>query len=275
VLDALLKFLIFLLLTLGGITLALLSMENQLIFFPSVEGDWERPSRSGGTIEDVEITTSDRVKLQAWYFPAKGASLSILFFHGNAGNLSHRGDWAEEIGRLGVNVLLLDYRGYGLSQGEPDEAGIYLDAEAAYRYLTEIRDVPPEQVVVYGVSLGGAAACEVAVRHPCKALILQSVFSSAPDMAGAMYPFLPARWLVRTQFLNHKKLSQIEAPKLILHSTADEVIPVWMAQKNFEGARDPKRLEIFSGGEGHNDLVVRQGERLREIFRDFLGIAEP
>lgn len=269
-LVTLLKLLLFLGLVLLGLTFALLSMENQLIFFPSAEGDWGRPARSRGAIEDVELVASDGVRLHAWYFPVEGARLSLLFFHGNAGNLSHRGDWAEDLSRLGMNVLLLDYRGYGKSEGNPDEAGLYRDAEAAYRHLTETRGIPADQVVVYGVSLGGAAACEVASRFPCRALVLQSAFSSAPDMAAAMYPFLPGRYLVRTQFRNHEKLARIEAPKLILHSTADEVIPSWMGEKNHREAREPKQLELFTDGSGHNDLVLRQGRRIQELLHTFL-----
>ena len=242
--------------------------ENKFIFLPSryPAGVWSLPPED--QIEDVQFEASDGVKLHGWFAQGERSDRTILFFHGNAGNLSDRADWIRSLRQV-ADVFIIDYRGYGKSEGSPDEAGIYLDAEAAYRLLTETRGVPADRIVIYGKSLGGAPACELASRFPCAALILQSTFTDAKTMARIMMPLFPAGWFLRTRFDNIGKIAKIEAPKLIVHSRDDEMLPYRMAEKMYEAAAEPKTLKTFEGA-GHNDLIWMHRAELIETFREFL-----
>jgi hypothetical protein len=246
--------------------------ENRFIYFPSryPEGSWERARRGPVPIEDVWLAASDGVRLHAWFVRGAAPTVTILFFHGNAGNVSDRLDWLIEVAGLPADVLALDYRGYGRSEGRPSEAGLYQDAEAAYRWLTEERRVPPARLVLYGKSLGGGPACELAARRPARALILQSTFTNVPDMARVALPFMP-RALVRTRFDNLAKVARITVPTLIVHSRDDEMIPFAMAERLHGAAAGPKRLAAFRGA-GHNELIPLQGKKLIATLREFLAL---
>jgi len=263
----------------GGVavmTLALVLLESRMIYYPSryPVGDWDAPKREGGLVEDVYIETSDGVRLHGWYLPVADARGTVLFFHGNAGNLSDRYGWGQDLTTLGVNVLMVDYRGYGKSEGSPSEEGLYADAEAAWLFLVNHRGVSPDRLVAYGISLGGAPACELAVRRPVAGLILQSTFSSARDMAGEMFPFLPVGPLVRTRFDTAQKIPNVSAPKLVVHSRDDEMIPYRMAERVYERAHEPKRFVSYEGP-GHNDLIVVQRRALLHELDLFLRQALP
>ena len=164
-----------------------------MIFYPSRELE-AQPTDWGMPYEDVFLKTADAVELHGWYIPAPGATRALLFLHGNAGNISHRHDSIAIFRRLGLNVFIFDYRGYGRSQGVPDEAGLYRDADAAWRYLTETRGVATQDIVIFGRSLGGAVAAQLAGQlgtgTPAGALILESTFSSARDFAREAFPLL-------------------------------------------------------------------------------------
>ncbi|HEY3352578.1 MAG TPA: alpha/beta hydrolase [Polyangia bacterium] len=252
------------------LVLIIVLFENRFIFFPTKypAGDWERARHARVPIEDVWLTASDGVRLHAWFVRGTAPEATILFFHGNAGNVADRLDWLVELAALPADVLALDYRGYGRSAGAPNEAGLYRDAEAAYRWLTVERQVPPARLVLYGKSLGGGPAAELAVRHPCRALILQSTFTSIPDMARVAMPFVP-RALIRTRFDTRGKLARTTTPTLIVHSRDDELIPYAMAEQLHAAAAGPKRLVAFSGA-GHNELVLMQGKQVVSAFREFL-----
>jgi fermentation-respiration switch protein FrsA (DUF1100 family) len=194
---------------------------------------------------------------------AKEPRALFLYFHGNAGNISHRLDWMLAISDgLRVDVLGIDYRGYGRSQGSPSEAGLYADAEAAWAFATGKLGLPPAKVVVYGKSLGGAPACELAIRHPPGALILQSCFTSIPAMGKHLLPFLPHDLMARHRFDNLAKVPAIAAPKLVIHSREDEVIPFAMGEALAKAAKPPCTWLPMAGA-GHNDLIdVRRAELL-------------
>ena len=245
--------------------------EKRFIYHPSKypNGDWEAPSRSRLAVEDVSLTASDGVKLHGWFVKTRDARATLLYLHGNAGNVAQRWYWIRELSALPADVLAMDYRGYGRSEGEPSERGIYLDAEAAYRWLTETRGVPPSRLVIYGKSLGGAPACELATRLPCAGVILQSTFTSIPDMAGEIIPLFPAGWFVGTSFDNESKVAEIAAPKLIVHSRTDELVPYWMAERLHAAAAEPKELVTFETG-SHNGLIVGQGAKVLEAYRKFI-----
>jgi fermentation-respiration switch protein FrsA (DUF1100 family) len=198
-----------------------------------------------------------------------GAKVTVLLAHGNAGNLSHRLDRTIFLqSRLGADVLLFDYRGYGRSEGRPDEEGTYRDARAAHRWLTEVRGVTPDRLVLFGESLGSAVALELALARPCRALVLESPFTSVPDMAAVVLPFLP-RSFVRTQYDNLGKIGRLRVPLLVLHGDGDEVVPFAQGRRLFEAAPEPKRFFSIPGA-GHNDTYIVGGDAYWRTVADFV-----
>ena len=199
--------------------------EESLIYFPDKGG--VGPSPSPG--QDVYLQTSDGVRIHGWYVTHPKAQMTLLWLHGNAGNIEIRRDLLEGLRGLPAHVLVIDYRGYGNSEGKPSEDGIYRDARAAYDWL--LTRTAPERIVIFGKSLGGAPACELASQVRCGGLIIQSSFTRAGDMASRVMPFFPARWLVRTRFDNLGKVARIGCPKLFIHAVDDEMIPFSMGER--------------------------------------------
>jgi fermentation-respiration switch protein FrsA (DUF1100 family) len=227
--------------------------EKGLVFFPDphLVGT---PIDVGLEYEDVFFDTSDAVKLHGWWVPAPGAPV-FLWFHGNAGNISHRLENIKLLHDLvGVQVFIFDYREYGRSQGRISREGSFLDAAAAYRYVTETRRVPAGDAVLFGRSLGTALATDLAVKNPCRALILESAFTNSSDMAKMLAPFL-FDWRPRVPYDNLGKIANVKAPVLIIHGSDDEIIPVEMGRKVFAAANSPKDLYIIPGAH-HNDTYV-------------------
>jgi uncharacterized protein len=225
--------------------------ENRLIYFPQKDGPYELDY--GFPVQYVMFKADDGVSLSGAFCPAENARGSIMWCHGNGGNLSYGLPTAGQFRKLGLSVFLFDYRGYGRSDGSPDGEGIMRDAESAYRYLTEQLHVPSSRLVILGESLGGAPAIRVASRHDCAALIVQSTFTSIRDMAGVRYPYFSwLRFLVRTDFPNLETISTVRAPKLLIHSRTDEVVPFWMGDKLFAQAREPKERWVIDSAR-HNE----------------------
>ncbi len=197
----------------------------------------------GRPFEDVRCQASDGVELNGWFFPANTnsprARLVLLLCHGNAGNISHRLDTAAALLATGVNVFLFDYRGYGRSQGRPGEEGTYRDAQAAYQWLRQ-RGFAGTNIVVLGESLGGGVAAELAVREPLGGLVLQSTFTSIPDIGAELFPWLPVRWLGTIHYDTRSKLPRLHIPVLVMHSRVDEIIPFHHGERNFAAANEPK-----------------------------------
>lgn len=259
--------LLLLLLALAGFALWLRHNESRLIYFPerTLEGN---PLQAGLAYQDVWLHSDDGIKLHGWFMPSRQPSgLTLLLLHGNAGNISHRMDKYAVLLGLGVNIFALDYRGYGSSMGEPSEAGLYRDADAAYRYLTGQRGITPQQLILYGESLGSAVAVDLASKQPSGGVILEEAFTSAADVAQQMYPFLPMRWLVRSKFDTLDKIARINAPLLILHSQDDELFPLSYAQQLLAAARPPKQLVVLHGG--HNDAFVVSAKLYRATLQRF------
>jgi fermentation-respiration switch protein FrsA (DUF1100 family) len=259
------------------------SIENRLIFFPCryPAGDWNPP---GLVIENVNFQAEDCVRLHGWYCPCPQERpnpfipeprLVLLYCHGNAGNVTTRADniraWQTW---LGVDVFIFDYRGYGQSDGRPDEPGIYRDGRAAYRWLTAERKTDPMRIVLFGRSLGGAVALELglAVDHRC--LVLESTFLSVGELAAEIYPWLPVRMFLRSRFDNWERIARYRQPVLISHGLADELIPHHHAQELFELANEPKRL-LEVPGAGHEDLSQRGGQWYFQVMKEFLESARP
>lgn len=240
---------------------------SKSLYFPMryPAGDWEAGRRLGA--EDVWLGASDGVKLHAWWVPAPEASLATLHLHGNGGNLTHRTGSAATIRAAGSSVLLLDYRGYGRSDGKPSEAGLYRDADAAYEWLLA-RGFPAERVVIHGESLGTAVAVELASRRPCAGVVLEAPFTSASAVAARVLPLLGG--LLVRGFDSKRRIAQVRAPVFIVHGDRDEVIAYELGQELFAAAREPKRFWTIAGGT-HNDLHVAGRAEFAARVREFYG----
>ena len=252
--------------------LFLLWFEWRSVFIPyrAMEGS---PAGVRLPYDDVTFTAADGVKLHGWYVPRTGAKLTVLFCHGNGGNISHRIEKLVILRDLGVNVFLFDYRGYGLSEGRPSEQGTYQDVTAAYDWLCREKKVAPAQIVVQGESLGCAVAVDLACRCSVGGVVLESAFTSVPDMARAVYPWLPLHWLCGIRYSSITKIGSVKAPLLSLHSREDEIVPFRQGEQLCAGAPGPKKLVELHGG--HNDgfevseKVYRAA--LNEFFRSLGG----
>lgn len=244
----------------GALMLVLFLRQDSMIYYPDLGGrEYEAtPAQFGMPYEAVTLTTSDGIRLDAWYVPAERARGALLYAHGNGGNISHRLDAIRMFRDMGLSVFIFDYRGYGQSEGEPSEEGTYLDAEAAWQYLAVQRGIAPTRIVMYGESLGGAVAAQLAKRHQPGALILASVLTSVPDMAAELYPWLPARWISRYRYDTRRALQDVHAPVLVMHSREDDIIPYSHGRALYEAAHEPKHFVELRGG--HNDLYSANGE---------------
>ncbi|RLJ16615.1 alpha/beta hydrolase [bacterium endosymbiont of Escarpia laminata] len=259
----------------GALLLILYFSQSRLLYYPNLptRAIMATPDQVGLGFETIALTTDDGITLHGWFLPVEKPRATLLFFHGNAGNISHRLDSLEIFHRLGLAVLIFDYRGFGRSEGRPTEAGNYRDAEAAWRLLTGQKKIPPEDILLFGRSLGAAVAARLASSHPVRALILESAFTSVPDMAADLYPLLPVRWLSRFQFDTKAYLESVTCPVLIVHSPDDEIIPFKHGQQLYQAARQPKRfLEI---GGSHNMGFLQSGNSYREGLERFITMSDP
>jgi len=253
-----------LLLFLAGIyvllTVALYLMQNRMVFLPNMPGRalTATPEDAGFAYQDVSITTRNGIRLHGWFIPAKQAKATVLFLHGNAGNISHRLDSIAIFRELGLDTLIIDYRGYGQSTGKPSEQGTYLDALAAWEYLVSKRGIAPDKIVIFGRSLGAAVASWLAARTTPGAVILESCFTSALDMAYRLYPFLPVRLITRLKYPAKENVKQLSSPLLVVHSREDEIIPFDMGQSIFAAAPEPKGMLVLTGDHNGGFLLNRK-----------------
>ncbi|MDV7338057.1 alpha/beta hydrolase [Terasakiella sp. A23] len=232
------------------------SFQHRLVFYPSHDF-YAAPDAISLPFEDVFMTTEDTVKIHSWFVPARPSQRlgTILFFHGNAGNITHRLDTIRLFNQMDHDVFIIDYRGYGQSEGAVSESGTYKDATAAYDYLTIERQIPADEIVIFGRSLGGGVASELATRKPSRAVILESTFTSIADMGVATYPYLPVRLLSRIHYPNLKNIEKIEADILIIHSTEDELIPYDHGRILFKKAKEKARFLQISGDHGNGFMT--------------------
>ena len=232
--------------------------QSALLYFPSHEV-FATPHQVGLSYQPVKFKTSDDLTLDGWYVPADpaGAGDTVLFFHGNAGNITHRLDSLLVFNELGLNTFIFDYRGFGQSEGKISEAGSYLDAEAALAYLTDTRGIAPKHIIFFGRSLGGAIAARLASGTPPKMVILESTFTSIPDLAATVYPFLPARWMSRFDYDAETYLKSVHSPVLIVHSRDDEIIPLRHAKALYAAAPGPKAFLEIRGNHNVGFLLDR------------------
>jgi fermentation-respiration switch protein FrsA (DUF1100 family) len=237
-----------------AILIMLMWFETQMVYLASTaEQSWNNPPAETSW-QDIDLVSSDGAKIHAWWCPHDGADGALLFCHGNGGNLSHRGPFIQHLQKVyNVSVLIFDYPGYGKSDGSPTEAGCYAAAEAAHTWLTRTKDdpVPPERVHLWGESLGGGVAIELASKHPYRALFLVRTFTSLPDVGQRMYPWLPVRWVMRNRFDNLSKLPRCKGPVMFTHGDADELVPFRQAERLYEAAPEPKYFYLQEGAD-HN-----------------------
>jgi len=245
--------------------------QSRLLFFPRREIVWT-PGTVGLRYEDVMFTAPDGPQLHGWFVPSEGSRGVILFCHGNGGNISYLVESLQLFHRLGFSTFAFDYRGYGRSEGSPSEDGTYSDAQGALQYLTEEKKIAPADITLVGRSLGGAVAAWLATTTTPRALILESSFTSLPDIAADAYPMFPARVLSRFRYATIDYLQDVHCPVLVVHSTDDEIIPFEHGQRLFASAKNPKRFLEISGG--HNEGFFVSAPRYQKGIEDFLSIGE-
>lgn len=251
----------------GILCLALFLGQQRLVYFPTRALD-ATPAGLGLAYEDRWLETTDGVRLHAWWIPAPGDGPVVLFLHGNAGNISHRLDTIRLLHGLEAGVLIPDYRGYGRSAGTPDEHGTYLDALAAHEHLIGTLGVPATRVVVMGRSLGGGVAAWLAAERPCGGLVVESSYTSVPDLAAEIYPLFPVRLLARIRYPAAAHIARARCPVLVVHSRDDEMIPFRHGERLFEAAAQPKQLVAIRGG--HNEGFMESGALYRDAIAQFL-----
>lgn len=248
--------------------------QGRLVFVPGRTIE-VTPDEVGLAYEDLYLTSSRGEKINAWYFPGDSlpaTAKTVLFCHGNAGNMSDRLETAQFLLDLGLKVMFFDYRGYGLSDGQPTEENVYADALTAYQWLRDTKHVPPGDIFIFGRSLGGAVAIELALQTESAGLVVESAFSSAADMGKLLYPFMPVKLLIRYRFDSKTRIGRVNCPVLINHSPDDALIPYEMGRTLFELAPADKRFIDLTGG--HNELGYYDNPLYINGLREFFGVGD-
>lgn len=244
-----------------------------LLYFPPRTLPAITPADRGMPYEDVWLTTADGVHIHSWYIPHEEARGTVIYFHGNGGVIHMMMEEATVLRDLGLNVLLVEYRGYGLSEGTPTEAGLYADARAAYAYLVDERGIAPNEIIVAGHSLGGGVATALASEQPVAALIVMSSFTSTVAVAQERYPWLPVQWLSRHRYPSDARMPAITAPVFISHGTADHTIGFHHGQTLYALANEPKTFVPLDGGHvpALEVIAEQQPEALPTFIDSVLG----
>jgi fermentation-respiration switch protein FrsA (DUF1100 family) len=242
-------------------------IENFYVFFPQTNLEIT-PDDLNLNYRDVYFNSPDREKLHGWFFPTAADHPVIMISHGNACNISHMLDYANILTGMNLQVFLFDYRGYGRSTGTPSEKGIYMDAQAAYDYLVNEERIAADNIILFGQSLGAAAAIDVAIKNYIRSIIIEGAFTSTRDMAKTMFPLSIVSFLLPSNYNNLEKMVLITAPKLIVHGEHDEIVPFFMGKTLFEASMDPKYFYAIKGA-GHNDTFIVGGKRYFEDIAYF------
>jgi hypothetical protein len=242
-------------------------MQPRFLYSPMREV-FSTPAELKLDFEDVVFKTSDGFKLSGWYIPANNSKLTLLFCHGNAGNIAHRLDSINIFHNLGLNCFIFDYRGYGDSQGKPSEEGTYKDAMVAYNWLVEQKKTSAENIIIFGRSLGGTIAAKLARKVDARALVVESAFTSYVDIAKEYYPYMPVRWFARFGYRTIDYIRDVHCPVMLIYSRNDEIVPYKFGLELYEAANEPKEfIEIFGG---HNDCFLASGEIYIEVWEKWL-----
>jgi fermentation-respiration switch protein FrsA (DUF1100 family) len=241
-------------------------IETKTVFFPT-KNIIVTPQFIDLAYKNIYLTTKDGLKINGWFLPDNQARYTLLFLHGNAGNIGDRLDKLEILKKAKLNILIIDYRGYGNSQGSPSEQAVYIDAQAAYDYLIKEEKIDPQEIILYGESLGCAVAIDLASKVKAKALVVEGGFSSGKDMAKIMYPLLPG-FFFRHKLDSLAKIKEVKVAKLFMHSKNDEVVPLKLAKKLFDYAPEPKEFIELIGG--HNDAFLDSREQYISSIISFI-----
>lgn len=262
----------------GGSLIALGFLEERAAFHPSrlIE---RTPQAVGIAHEEVRLRASDGETIAGWWITAPDPVAQVLFLHGNAGNISHRLYQIALLNRAGFSVLIVDYRGYGESTGSPTEAGLYLDARAAWEHMVGTREISPGRILIYGESIGSVPALRLAgdIRQAGDpgpaALVLEGAFTSALDMGRRLLPFLPLRLVMSLKMDNLSAITRIETPLLFIHGSRDEIVPIRMGRRLYESAVSPVRSFVEVPGAMHNSVWLEAGSDLPDRIKEFLSEA--
>lgn len=231
--------------------------QSKYVYFPTSDIA-ATPSDAGLFYEDIMLKTSDGINISGWYIPAENQRGTILFFHGNGGNISHRIEFIEMFYELNLSTFIIDYRGYGKSEGKPSEEGTYLDAEAAWDYVVDEKKINPSRIIIYGRSLGAPIGTRLAEKHKPATLILDSTFTSIKDIGARLYPFLPVRRFFKFEYNTIEYLKGVDCSVLIIHSRDDSYIPFSHAERLFEVVDNKKELVETFGDHNTNFIVSRE-----------------
>lgn len=253
-------------------TTMLTSLQRRFLYFPAREFV-SGPSDYGFTHEEVSLRTEDGVTIHAWWLPVAAAPMTLLFLHGNAGNISYWVEAATVFRDLGWNTLLVDYRGYGRSEGVPSEQGTYHDAHAAWNHLVGERGIDPARIVVVGRSLGGGVATWLAERHRMAGLVLEATFTSIADIVAETLPLPGIRGFVRLGYPSLSRMAGLDVPLLVVHGRQDTLVPFDHGRALYEAARGPKRFVELRGG--HNDAFAISRDVYAEALRSFVETLAP
>jgi fermentation-respiration switch protein FrsA (DUF1100 family) len=241
--------------------------QSRLLYKPSREVS-STPAEIGLDFEDVVFKSADGLNLKGWYVPVKNSKLTLLFCHGNGGNIEHRLDSIDIFHDLGLNCFIFDYRGYGNSPGKPSEEGTYADAMAAYKWLTEEKKTPAQEIIIFGRSLGGAIAAQLAGRVKAGALVVESAFTSYVDIVKEYYFYMPVQWFARFSYSTIDYIRDVRCPVMLIYSRNDEIVPYKFGLELYETANEPKEfIEIFGG---HNDCFLVSGKIYTEVWAKWL-----
>ncbi|MFQ5753142.1 MAG: alpha/beta hydrolase [bacterium] len=264
------KYLLTLLIIIVLFILFIRLIENKFIYFPFKypRGYWQ-PEAFGLQVEDCYFKTADGLRLHGWFVSHENALATLIWCHGNAGNITDRLDNLAKFAKLPLNIFIFDYRGYGKSAGSPDEKGIYLDAEAAYDYLISKKNMDSKKIILFGRSLGGAVAVDLATRRTCAGLILESTFTSANDMAKSAFGFIPVYLIIKTKLNSIAKIPHIQVPLLVFHGTRDRTVPIRFGRKLFHAAPEPKEFYEIQGAD-HNDTYLVGGQSYFDKLLEFI-----
>ena len=241
--------------------------QSRLIFYPEKD-IMMTPADVNLPFRDVFLQIDAGTRIHGWYIPHEQPRATLLFLHGNAGNISQRLDSVKIFYDMGLSVFIIDYQGYGRSTGSPSETGTYQDARAAWSFLTGKLQLPAPQIIVFGRSLGGAVAVWLAAAYSPGALILESTFTSVADLGKHYYPYLPVQWLTRIRYPTLERISRVVCPLLIIHSRDDEIIPFEHGQKLYAAARAPREFLQISGG--HNEGFLLAGSKYIDGLQHFI-----
>ncbi len=242
-------------------------LQSKFLYCP-VKNVFYNPNELGIDYEDVTMQTTDGLLLNGWYIPAPDSQFTILFCHGNGGNIMHRLDSINIFYKLGISCFIFDYRGYGKSQGKPTENGTYIDAMTAYQWLTEEKKIDPNNIIVLGKSLGGSIAAELASKVPAASIVLESAFTSYVDMGRKFYWYLPVKYFAKYRYATIDYLKNIKCPVMIIHSPEDNVVPYEFGRRLFVEANGPKEFVEISGS--HNDGFLTSGDVYISAWRNWV-----